>query len=70
MSEQTRKPTLRVYPIDVPDQPTRYIECASLAEAVVHVFAPTKARPLSGGEVAALIRDKGQDVIERIRVAP
>ena len=58
----------RVYPIPVPDQPTRYIECASLAQAVMYVFA-AKVRPLNGGEVSALIRDKGPDIIERIRVS-
>jgi hypothetical protein len=59
---------LKVYPIEVPEQPTRYIECGSLAEAVVHVFAPAKPRPLSGGAVTALIRERGPDIIERIRV--
>lgn len=59
----------KVYKVDVPDQKSRYIECGSLADAVVHVFAPAKQRPLSGGAVSELIREHGPDIIERIRVA-
>jgi hypothetical protein len=67
MSTQQKKPAAtRVYPITGADDKLRHIEAPTLAQAIQFVYRPVTGRPLSGSEVAKLIREQGADAIEQV----
>lgn len=60
MVTETKKPaTTRVYPITINGK-VRNIEATSAAAAVVHAFRPSVGAPLTGAQVAAVMRAGGE----------
>jgi hypothetical protein len=54
----------RVYPITVEDGGVRYIEAETDVKAARFVLKTHIGKPLTGSEVAAIMREHGADAIE------
>jgi len=53
----------RVYKVTGADGKPRYIDCATRAQAVQHVYAPVVEGPLTGSQVRLLMKEE-PDAIE------
>ncbi len=55
----------RIYRVIGADQQERYVECATRAQAIQHVYAPVCSGPLTGAQVRKLLSEQ-PDAIEQI----
>ena len=57
----------RIYEVTGADEKPRYVKAPTRAQAIQHVYAPVVKGPLSGGDVADLMRKHGPEVVEEVK---